>query len=109
MVLVGTYGCMSTGVNIPKLHHVVLHSSYKSRTKILQSIGRGLRLHGSKSIVIIWDVIDDLRKKKKKISETSTEDYVANYGYKHFLKRLEFYKEQNFKYKNMIVRLNDLA
>ena len=42
-IIIGSYGTMSTGVNIKNLHHVVFASPSKSRVRVLQSIGRGLR------------------------------------------------------------------
>ena len=43
ILLLVAYGTMSTGVNIKNLHHVVFASPSKSRVRVLQSIGRGLR------------------------------------------------------------------
>ncbi len=94
VILVASYGTLSTGVNIPKLHHVVFASSYKSKIKVLQSIGRGLRKHKSKKQVIIWDIVDDLRKKN------ANGRWQNNYMYNHFYKRLKYYKHQEFKYIN---------
>jgi len=107
VILVATYGTLSTGVNIPKIHHVVFASFYKSKIKVLQSIGRGLRTHKTKNMVIIWDLIDDMRWKKRKNKKT-TEEYGLNYAYQHFLERLKFYKEQGFKYINKKVILEEL-
>ena len=42
-IILGSYGTMSTGVNIKNLHHVIFASPSKSRIRVLQSIGRGLR------------------------------------------------------------------
>ena len=64
-IIVATYGTMSTGVNIKKIHNIMFMSSYKSKIKILQAIGRGLRTHEDKERVKIWDMIDDGRWKKK--------------------------------------------
>lgn len=93
---------MSTGVNIKKLHHVIFGSSYKSKIKILQSIGRGLRLHESKRKLKVWDVIDDLRwvNSRKKLT--------SNYLFKHFEKRLEYYKQKKFDYINKKISLMNL-
>jgi len=99
VIFVATYGTLSTGANIPKLHHVVLASSYKAKIKVLQSIGRGLRKHDSKNCIVIWDVVDDLRYK------TRNNTYKLNYTYSHFLKRLEYYKEQEFSFINKKYKL----
>lgn len=58
--LVQNYQVLSTGVNIRKLHNLVLASPLKSFTTISQSIGRLVRLHESKSEANIYDIVDDL-------------------------------------------------
>jgi len=94
MILVGTYATMSTGVNIRKMHNVFFASSYKSKIKVLQAIGRGLRTHSSKEKVIIWDFVDDLTWKKR------TGNIGHNHTYKHYLERLKYYEEQGFTFYN---------
>jgi len=73
----------------------------------LQSIGRGLRKHKSKKMIFVWDIIDDMRWKKKQ-RKNSVSEYGYNYAYKHFLERLSFYKEQNFKYIDKKINLEEL-
>lgn len=102
VILVATYGTLSTGVSINRLHHVVFASFCKSKIRVIQSIGRGLRKHSSKSVMIVWDLVDDLRWKKK-----NSDGYNHNYAYKHFLDRLEFYKKQKFRYINKIVNISN--
>ena len=89
-LLVCTYQTMSAGVNIPKLHAVMLYANSKSRIKVLQSIGRGLRKHVSKNKVIIYDIIDDLSYK------TRTGRAHKNYCMQHYDERMSYYKEQEF-------------
>ena len=89
-IIVATYKTMAAGCNIPRLHDVILYSNSKSRIQVLQSIGRGLRLHRTKNKVIIYDIIDDLSYK------TRTGKTKKNYCMQHYDERLEFYKEQNF-------------
>lgn len=48
----------STGINIKNLHHVVLAAGGKSSVTVVQSIGRGLRLHPNKKQLNIWDISD---------------------------------------------------
>lgn len=89
-ILVATYATMSTGVNIPKLHEVVLYANCKSKIKVLQSIGRGLRKHATKDKIMLYDVIDDLS------YQTNRGRVVDNYLVKHFKERCAYYKEQEF-------------
>jgi superfamily II DNA or RNA helicase len=65
VIMFGTSSILSTGVNIKRLKHLVLTSGGKSSIKINQSIGRLLRLHVSKAITTIWDIVDDLTIKKR--------------------------------------------
>ncbi len=84
-ILIASYGTFSTGVNVRRLHHLVFASPSKSRYRVLQSIGRGLRLHASKRVVHVMDIVDDAHQKS----------YV-NYSYKHWAHRVKFYQEEHF-------------
>lgn len=89
-IILATYGTMSTGVNMPKLHDIVLYANSKSKIKVLQSIGRGLRKHSSKNKIILYDVVDDLS------YQTKTGRTVKNYLMKHWDERMKYYMEQEF-------------
>ena len=89
-ILLATYQTMSTGVNMPKLHDVVLYANSKSKIKVLQSIGRGLRKHKTKNQIVLYDLIDDLSYK------TQRGRVVENYLIKHWKERMTYYKEQEF-------------
>jgi superfamily II DNA or RNA helicase len=102
MVIISNYQVFSTGINIKRLHHVILASSLKSEITLPQTIGRGLRTHPDKDRVIIWDIIDDWQFKHKngKIHK--------NYIVKHFNERLKLYKEHSFNFVTMNVKLIDI-
>ena len=68
----------STGINIKNLHYIVLASSGKAKSKIIQTIGRGLRKHKSKTKLLIIDIVDKLY-----------------YSKQHFEKRIRLYKEES--------------
>lgn len=87
-VIVASFGTFSTGVNIRNLHNVILASPSKSRIRLLQSIGRGLRISGTKDTVNVYDIADDMR------IGTHT-----NYTLQHLMERLEIYNSENFEYK----------
>lgn len=57
-ILVGSYGCMSTGITLSNLCFGVLFESFKSMVINMQSIGRGLGLSDLKSEYTLYDVID---------------------------------------------------
>lgn len=99
VLLVATYSTLSTGWSVKRLHNIVFYSSYKSKIKILQSIGRGLRKHESKESMILWDVVDDLR------YQHGTK-LVDNYIFKHFKARKTYYEEQGFKFTDSLFKLS---
>ncbi|MFW6219914.1 MAG: DEAD/DEAH box helicase family protein [bacterium] len=102
VILVASFGTTSTGINIRRIHHIIFASSYKSKIKVLQSIGRGLRKHKEKKHLILWDLIDDMTWIKR------TGSIGKNYVYQHFEERLKYYKEQGFKYISKKINLNKL-
>jgi superfamily II DNA or RNA helicase len=87
-IILGGWSVVSTGVNFKNLHSIVYMSSLKSYTKIVQSIGRGMRLHKSKSMVQIYDIVD--------ILTSNNQSERPNYVLKHFYERLEYYREDGY-------------
>ena len=57
-ILVGSYGCMSTGITLNNLCYGVLFESFKSIVVNMQSIGRGLGLKDDGDKYILYDIID---------------------------------------------------
>jgi len=86
-IIVASYGTMSTGISINKIHNIIFAAPSKSRIRVLQSIGRGLRKHGSKTRLNVFDIADDLRIGKH-----------VNFTLQHFFERLRFYDEEHFEY-----------
>lgn len=77
VVCVAISKIFSTGINIKNLHYIVFAGGGKSKIKILQSIGRGLRLHEKKRTLYILDIADQLY-----------------YGMQHQNKRVQFYDQE---------------
>ncbi len=96
-VIVASYGTFSTGVNIKRIHNIIFASPYKSQIKVLQSIGRGLRLAEDKEELQLFDIADDLVYNNSK----------ANYTLGHLQNRIEIYNEQGFDYDIVPVKLKD--
>ena len=86
-IIVASYGTFSTGINIRNLHNVVFSSPSKSRIRVLQSIGRGLRQGTDKSTATLYDIADDLTWKTKQ-----------NFTLRHFMERINIYNEEEFDY-----------
>jgi superfamily II DNA or RNA helicase len=59
-ILISNFAVLSTGVNIKRLHNMVISSPMKSYTTITQSIGRGMRLHESKKEFTVFDLVDNM-------------------------------------------------
>ena len=87
-IIVASYGTFSTGINIRNLHNIVFASPSKSRIRVLQSIGRGLRKSNQGNIhTTLLDIADDFSYKERK-----------NFTLSHFLERLNIYAEEQFDY-----------
>ena len=87
-IIVASYATMSTGISIPNIRYVIFGSSSKSMVRVLQSIGRGLRLHSDKEKMVLIDIVDNLQHKKK-----------LNYAMTHFQERLKMYQKEKFTVK----------
>jgi len=81
-IIVASAGIFSTGSNFKNLHNIILLFGGKSKIKILQSIGRGLRVHESKDCLTAYDIADDLY-----------------FSMKHLKERLSMYIKEQFNYK----------
>jgi len=94
-IIVASYGTFSTGINIRNLHNVVFASPSKSRIRVLQSLGRGLRrtTMGQLHTTLI-DIADDFTHNDRK-----------NFTLNHFLERINIYNEEEFDYEINKVRI----
>ena len=80
-IIVATYGVAAVGINIPRIFNLVMVESGKSFTRVIQSIGRGIRKAEDKDHVEIWDI-------------TST----CKFAKRHLTKRKAYYKEANYPF-----------
>ena len=87
-ILVASFGTTSTGINIVNIDNIIFASPTKSIIRLLQSIGRGLRVSAKKKTLKVFDIVDDLCYKSYK-----------NHVYRHFEERLKIYKKEKFDYK----------
>ena len=81
---IASFGTFSTGINIRNIHNIVLASPSKSKIRVLQSLGRGLRISPSKDSILVYDIADNLGN--------------DNYTLRHFTERLNIYNEEQFDY-----------
>lgn len=89
-----SFGTMSTGISVNKLHNMFLVSSTKSKIRVLQSIGRMMRKHKTKEIGVIYDIVDDLSSGDR-----------TNFVFNHAMKRLDHYKKEKFGIKFLKINL----
>ena len=80
-IIVATYGVAAVGINIPRIFNLVLLEPGKSFTRVIQSIGRGIRKAEDKDFVQIWDI-------------TST----CKFSKRHLTKRKVFYNEAHYPF-----------
>jgi len=93
-VTVASEGVFSTGVNIKNIHNIIFCSPSKSQIKVLQSIGRGLRISDNGKPTKLFDIIDHLDWKSRK-----------NYSLQHGELRYKIYQKEQFKVKRNKVYL----
>jgi len=82
MVIVATYGVAAVGINIPRIFNLVLIEPGKSFVRVVQSIGRGVRVAEDKDFVQIYDITSSCKFAKR-----------------HLTQRKKFYREQEFPFK----------
>jgi superfamily II DNA or RNA helicase len=80
-IIVATYGVAAVGINIPRIFNLVLLEPGKSFTRVIQSIGRGIRKAEDKDFVQIWDLTA-----------------ATKYAKKHLTERKKFYKEAKYPF-----------
>jgi len=98
VIIVASYGTFSEGINIKNLHNIVFCSSYKSKIKVLQSIGRVLRKLENKEAKI-FDIVDYF-------PFGGNEENIL---VRHFKRRERYYKMYEMKYEVKWVNLTKYA
>lgn len=92
VILIATYALFQCGVNIPSLKFLILASPFKSKIRILQSIGRTLRQHSTKLHgAYIIDLSDQVRSLTR-----------------HGELRMRFYTREGFNIKEYFVYQDDI-
>lgn len=86
-----------TGVNIVNLHNLVFASPSKSKIRILQSIGRGLRKTEDDLPTTVYDVVDSFFDGTRR----------PNHTLRHALHRMKLYDREKFPYKIYNVPLQE--
>jgi superfamily II DNA or RNA helicase len=82
IVCIAMSSIFSTGINIKNLPNILFVGLGKSFIRVVQSIGRGLRLHDNKNKLNIFDVMDNMK-----------------YSYSHALHRQSIYDKEEIPWK----------
>jgi superfamily II DNA or RNA helicase len=80
-IIVATYGVAAVGINIPRIFNLVMLEPGKSFTRVIQSIGRGIRKAEDKDHVQIWDITSTCRFSKRHLAKRKTFYNEAEYPY----------------------------
>ena len=83
----------STGINLQKLNNLIFSHPSKSRIRVIQSIGRGLRMKLGKKYLMVFDIADILI------------DRLDNTTLLHLKERKKMYDEEKFPYKEYNINL----
>ena len=84
VILVASYGCVSTGLTFKNVDYAIFAQSFKSSIVNLQSIGRGLLKTDEKDTFYIYDLIDCLPTQRLFLQGVA---------------KIKIYKQQKFTYR----------
>ena len=76
------------GINVPRLFNIVMVEPGKSFTRVIQTIGRGLRKAADKNEVTIWDITSNCKFSKRHL--TKRKQYYKEAQYPFSLEKLEW-------------------
>jgi superfamily II DNA or RNA helicase len=100
VIVLGTAGCVSTGLSIKKLRNLIFAHPTKAIIRTLQAVGRILRLHNDKASAHVYDLIDNF-----------LYDGKPNFTLKHAFERHDIYKNDEFpvEFKKIAMKLHTEA
>ena len=93
-IIIASLGTFSTGINIKNIHNIVFASPSKSQIRVLQSIGRGLRVSDNGRDTKLYDIADNLRYNGK-----------PNFTLRHSAERVKIYNNEKFPFKLTEVKI----
>jgi superfamily II DNA or RNA helicase len=97
-IIVGSYGTVQLGVNIPSLRNLIFAHPAKGQIRVIQSLGRILRLAEGKDRAMLYDVVDDLRVGK-----------AINHLWRHGEARQQYYATEKFPVSLKVVDLEQFV
>lgn len=88
IICIAMSSIFSTGINIKNLPNIIFAGLGKSFIRVVQSIGRGLRLHDNKMKLRIFDMMDNMK-----------------YSFAHALHRQSIYDKEEILWKIKIINI----
>lgn len=95
VIILASYGVFAEGISIRNLHNIIFASPTKSYRRVVQTIGRGLRITNTKKSCTIFDLVD--------LFYESGRNDEPNFTFRHFKERLMIYIKSDFKHKTIQV------
>lgn len=95
VIILASYGTMSTGLTLSNLCYGVLFESFKSNVVNMQSIGRGLGLSDLKDKYILYDINDVFDSK-----------YASNKFYLQAVEKTKIYQNPENQYEYSVININ---
>lgn len=95
VVVLASLGTFSEGMSVDNIKNVVFAYPMKSRVRVLQSIGRGIRKDVGKEFCRFYDVVDDFRNGRRE-----------NLLWRHGLERCAIYEAEGLDYRWVEVDLS---
>tara|TARA_Y100001936_G_C16094217_1_gene690143 strand:+ start:453 stop:3041 length:2589 start_codon:yes stop_codon:yes gene_type:complete len=89
ITVIATTGVASTGISINRIFKLFMFELGKSYIKIIQTIGRGLRIAKDKDFVNIYDICANTKYSKKHL--TVRKKHYRTHGYPHKVNKVEIY------------------
>jgi superfamily II DNA or RNA helicase len=82
--IIATYGICAVGINVPRVYNLVLIEPGKSFIRVIQSIGRGLRVAKDKDFVSVYDISSTAKFSKKHLAKRKKFYDISQYPFETF-------------------------
>ena len=92
VIMIATIHIAGTGLNIPRINEMVTVDLGKSFIRVIQGIGRALRIAHDKTHVTVSDICSDLKYSKKHLALRRT--YYTEAKYVNKITKVEYDKQQ---------------
>jgi len=87
-IIIATYGVASTGINIVRIYNLVLFEAGKSFVRVIQSIGRGIRVAPDKDFLNVYDICSNCKFSKRHL--TKRKKFYSDAQYPYTIKKVDY-------------------